>query len=153
MKPILEKNIEKRRRVPFIFILCLTFLILFIFVGCRQISNQNGKPLSMEIEVPINNENARIHQNKPDSSLSAYIFKNDSIILVYDTKIVHSEIAEIEKYLTKKDFKFLMVKNNDDVKYESIVRMLDKIKNAKIEYWAVVDFNQKELDSIMQVRK
>jgi hypothetical protein len=149
MKHILEKSKEKRR---IHFILGLTFL-MFTFIGCRQTSNQTGRPLSMEIEVPEKNENGSIHQNKPDSILSVYHFKNDSIILVYDSKIVHTEIAEIDKYLVKKDFKYLLLKNKDDVKYESTVSMLDIIKNAKIQYWAIVDFNQKELDSIIRIRK
>jgi hypothetical protein len=153
MKPFRENNKKKRIRIPFILIFTLSLLLLSPIIGCRQISNQFGKPKSMEIEVPENNENAKIHQNKPDSTLSAYLFKNDSIILVYDTKIVHSEMAEIDKYLIKKDFKYLLVKNNDDVKYESIVCMLDKIKKAKIKFWAIGDFNQKELDSIVRERK
>jgi biopolymer transport protein ExbD len=149
-----EKNRKKRKIYLILFVIGILLLIgtsIFINQIGPWISNLFAKPKYMEIQIPGSSQREFI--NKQDSVLSVYLLSNDSVVLQYTTESRITKLSNIDSFLSKRNFKILLIEPSPNIEYNSLVTILGKIKEANIKQYAIVGFNKNELDSILRTKK
>jgi hypothetical protein len=148
------KNRKKRKIIGMGFIvgIALLFLIPVVFNQILPIIYSFNKPKYLELPIPDVRKNETMHKTKPDSVLTAYLLGKDSVVLMDDGGLNKVSIKNIDSFLNRKDFKILLIKQSPNTTYNSIVRMLDKVKKANLTFYAVVDCAKNELDSVLKLK-
>lgn len=150
---IRNENRKNRKLILYLFIAGITFLIFIPIILTRILPKiyKLNPPKYLEIEIPESTE--VVNTSKLDSVLSAYLLNQDSVVLDYKTEIKITNLKNVDSFFVKKNFKYLLIKSSPDAGYNSLVTILDKIKEANINKYVIVDFNQNELDSILLTKK